>query len=243
MKTNKLYAKTVNNRTRVVRHARSGVAKPTRVFPGPLIRTFLSVMATLIAALPAFGIQEGVIGECLVRKRAESIIDIYERKLFVTPDEVARYVFLTNRRDDGDRSAAVYRAHRKKGSLPGAYWVTVTEAPDSLTAATRNMRVERHDAPVPASVADALHALWEAVLKHSPTDEHAIPCAPTALFSVRTISGARLSAVTVDLDQRCTALINVGESLVDYAKLPLSKRPQAAAEIEKQARRLLQRKR
>jgi hypothetical protein len=59
-----------------------------------------------------------------------------------------------------------------------------------------------------------------------------------------TKKGVRLRAVTVDLpDQNsfCISWMNVGGSLVDYAQLSRSKRPQAAAEIEKQARRLLQR--
>jgi hypothetical protein len=167
----------------------------------------------------------------------------YERKLFVTPDEVARYMFLTNRYDEGDRSAAVYRAPSKKGALPGDYWLTVTEAAGSLTAETRNIRVRRNDAPLPASVAQALHQLWLAVLKQSPTKEHAIPCAPTGFFSVTATNGDRLSAVTVSLDQDslCIALINVGESLVKYAKLPASQRAEAARKIEQESQRLLNR--
>lgn len=248
MKKNKLCAETVNDRTRVVSLAGSTDANLTRVYSRPSFRALLSIIATLIAAVPAFGIQEGAISECLAREGAKSIINeedrsIYERKLFVTPDEVARYVFLTNRFDDGDRSVAVYRAPRKKRSLPGAYWVTVTEAPDSLTAATRNIRVQRHDAALPASAAHALHELWVTTLEQTRIDKDAIPCAPTAVFSVTTTSGARLSAVTVDLDQDslCIALMNVGGSMVNYAKLPESKRPQAAAEIERECIRLLQR--
>lgn len=120
------------------------------VYSRPFFRVLLSVIAILVAATSGFGIQRGSIGECLVREDGKSIINeerrsIYERKLFVTPDEVARYVFLTNRGADGDRSAAVYQARGRKGSLPGAYWVTVTEASDSVTPATRNIRIRRRD--------------------------------------------------------------------------------------------------
>lgn len=188
------------------------------------------------------------LGECLAREGAASIIDResvsrYEAKLFVTPDEVARYVFLTNRWDYGDRSAAIYCVRRKKGSLPGDYWITATVAEDSTRGPHRNRRVQRHDAPLPASVAHAVHALWLAVLQQTPTDEDAIPCAPTGVFSVTSSNGARLTAVTVDLDQDsfCIALMNVGGSLVDYAKSPPSERTQAAAEIEKASAKLLQR--
>jgi hypothetical protein len=236
MKKNNLCAKTVNDRPTVVSFDQI-------VYPRPCCRAFLSVIATLIALVPSFGVQGRSISECLARVETKSIIDEYERRLFVTPDEVARYVFLTNRPDDGDRSAAVYRMRRKKGSLPGAYWVTVTEAPDSLRAETRNMRVERHEAPLPAAAAHALHAVWKAVLKQTPLDEHAIPCAPTAVFSVKTPGGVRLSAVTVDLpqDSICVDLITLGESLVNYSKLPVSRQVDAATKIEKESKRLLAR--
>jgi hypothetical protein len=220
--------------------------KPKRAFSRLSLGAFLSVIATLIATVPAFGNEEGSIGECLARESGKSIINderrsIYERKLFVTPDEVARYVFLTNRGGDGDRSAAVYQAPRKKGSLPGAYWVTVTEASDSLATATRNIRIKRHDAPLPASAALLLHELWRVVLEQSRLDEHAIPCAPTAVFSAKTPSGARISAVTVYLDQasHCISVMEVGHSLVDYGTLPASRRMEAARKIEKESLRLL----
>jgi hypothetical protein len=210
---------------------------------------FLLFVATLVSAISAFGIQEASADECLAREGPKSMINdedrsTYERKLFVTPDEVARYMFLTNRYDDGDRSAAVYRAPFKKGALPGDYWLTVTEAATSLTDERRDISVRRTDAPLPSSAAQTLHQLWLAVLKQSRINKAATPCAPTGVFYVTTKNGARLSAVTVSLDQDsfCVSLMNVGESLVDYAKLPQSKRQQAAAEIEKQARRLLQRR-
>src|SRR5438477_10691505 len=93
---------------------------------------FVSAIVALAFSAPAFGMEAGV-HECFAREGKTSIINKkhrsdYERKLFLTPDEMARYVFLTNRRDDGDRSAAVYRAQRKKKSLPGNYWVTATFA-------------------------------------------------------------------------------------------------------------------
>src|SRR5437588_10636869 len=55
-----------------------------------------------------------------------------ERMLFITPDDIVRYVFLTNGRFDGDRSAAIYHAPEKTGSLSGVYWLTTTEASGSL---------------------------------------------------------------------------------------------------------------
>jgi hypothetical protein len=227
---------------------RSAGPVPALAYSRPLFRVLLLVIAIFVAATSGFGIQRGSIGECLVREGGKSIINkerrsIYERKLFVTPDEVARYVFLTNHGADGDRSAAVYQARRKKGSLPGAYWVTVTEASDSVTPATRNIRITRRDAPLPASAALVLHELWRVVLERSSVVEHAIPCAPTAVFSIGTPSGARISAVTVYLDQDslCIPLMEVGQSLVDYGALPASQRMEAARKLENEIRRLLER--
>lgn len=244
MKENTL-RKTLSLSTRVVTDTGSSMGAPSQRSLG----IFLSIIATLIATVPAFGIQEGSIGECLAREGATSIIDResrsrYEAKLFVTPDEVARYVFLTNRWDYGDRSAAVYRMRAKKGSLPGDYWLTATVAEDSTRGRRRDVGVRRYDAPLPEAVANVLHELWVATIEQSPTDEDAKPCAPTGIFSATTKEGVRLRAVTVDLpdqDSFCIALMDVGGSLVDYAKLRTSQREEAARKIEKDARRLLER--
>lgn len=209
----------------------------------------------LFALLPAVGIvfqivpvQASVIDECFAREGKTPIIykkhrSDYERKLFLTPDEIARYLFLTNRRDDGDRSAAVYRAHPKKESLPGNYWVTATVAADSLIDHP-NASVRRFDAPLPSSVANVLHELWLEVCQRSRVDEEALPSAPTGVFSVVGPDGKRLTVVTVSLlDEHslCISLLNLSGLLEDYAKLPASERAKAATKIEKEARRLLKR--
>jgi hypothetical protein len=186
--------------------------------------------------------------DCWAREGKTSILDketssYFERRLFVTPAEVARYVFLTNRPDDGDRSAAVYRARYEKGAAPDGYWITVTVAEGTVRRNKPHVRVRRYDAPVPASTADVLHALWLAVLQRVPTDEEAIPCAPTAVLSTVTSRGARLKAVTTSLEQTplSIGLLEVGESLIEYAQLPAQQRPQAARVIERECGRLLRR--
>jgi len=189
----------------------------------------------------------GVLDGCLAREGVTPIINRkhtsdYQRKLFVTPDEVARYVFLTNRRDDGDRSAAIYRG-RTEGALPGNYWITATVAADSLIDHP-NASVRRFDAPLPASVANVLHDLWLTVCNQSRIDEEAHPSAPTGVFSVVTGRRSRLTVVIVSLvDARslCLSLLDLSESLINYAKLPKAKRAQAAEAIEKESRRLLNR--
>ena len=71
MKENTLYPNTLNLSTRVGTHA-GFAGKPKRVFSQPSLGTFLSVIATLVATVPAFGIHEGSIGECLVREGTKS---------------------------------------------------------------------------------------------------------------------------------------------------------------------------
>lgn len=194
---------------------------------------------------------------CLAREGKTSIVGAddtarYESKLFVTKDDVARYVFLTNANDDGDRSVAVYREPGKRGSLPEAYWVTSTEAPTSLTdgdsaTAKKKPHIKRADAPIPEAAARKVHALWLAILKASPVDEKAIPLAPTAIISATTANGVRLKAVTVAVgdDPHCiafsVALMRFGQTLINYPQLPESQRVEAARRIEKESQQLLKR--
>lgn len=228
-------------------------AKSVRAFSRSCVRTFIVFLATLGVVLPTFEIAAAeVVDECLAREGKTPIIleestSCYERKLFVTPAEVARYVFLTNRYDDGDRSAAIYRAPHKKGALPGDIWLTATVAADSVRGDHRNVRVRRFDAPLPDPTANVLHELWLTVLKHSRTDEEAIPCAPTGVFYVTTEGGTRLKGVTVAgatvqvRNSFCDALIDLGESLIEYARLPAPRRMDAARKIEEESHRLLKR--
>lgn len=248
MKENILYSRTLNLRTRVS-DTGSSAGDPRRGVSQPSVGGFRLVVATLVAAISAFEIQNASADQCLAREGSTSIIDResrsrYEAKLYVSPDEVARYVFLTNAWYDGDHSAAIYRVPRKKGSLPGDYWITATVAAESTRGRRRNVSVRRYDAPLPESVANVLHELWVTTVEQTPVDEDAIPEAPTGIFSATTSKGVRLRAVTVSLheqDSICGAMMDVGESLIKYAKLPASRRVEAARQIEQEIQRLLKR--
>jgi hypothetical protein len=91
-----------------------GGPKPKQAFSQSCLGTFVAFTVTLTIAMPTFGLAADLAGRCLVRESPNHINKedtyAYKHKLFVTPDEVARYVFLTNRANDGDRSAAVYHA-------------------------------------------------------------------------------------------------------------------------------------
>lgn len=186
---------------------------------------------------------------------AESSEDgrLLKKKLFVTRDEVARYVFLTNG-NDGDRSVALYRAPGKRGSLEGDYWITATEASTSLSRCIpyegqqepyvdpKDVVVRRYDAPFPASTAQVVHQLWLAMLERSqPEDE--IQISPTGVFSATNASGTHLRAATSRLDDNSIslAMMQLGQSLIDYPQLPLSQRANVALEIEKESKRLADR--
>lgn len=167
----------------------------------------------------------------------------YECKLFITKDEIARYVFLTNAKGDGDRSVAIYRAPGRQGSLPGHYWVTVTEASDSLDGNMdiRAVTVRRYDRPLPASTAKAVHELWLAMLERTRVEENTFCTSPTGIFAVRTASGTRLEAVTIERTGNCNAISKVADMLIIYPRHPPPRRFELAKKIEKESYRLLKR--
>lgn len=178
---------------------------------------------------------------------------LLKKKLYVTRDEVARYLFLTNG-DDGDRSVALYRAIGKAGSLQGSYWITTTEVSISLERCIpyegqkepyvdpRSVAVKRYDAALPASTAVVVHELWLAMLERSQPEDH-LKIAPTGIFSAANARGTRLRAATSWLGNTSIsfAMMTMGETLIEYPKLPAAERTKLAVIIEKESKRLLQR--
>ena len=178
---------------------------------------------------------------------------LLKKKLYVTRDEVARYLFLTNG-NGGDRSVALYRAIGKADSLPGSYWVTTTEASTALDLCIpyegqkkapvdpKSVAVERYDADLPASTALAVHELWLAMLERSQPESH-LKISPTGIFSAANASGTRLRAATGWLGNTSISfeMMTLGETLIRYPKLPAAERTKLAGVIEKYSKRLLQR--
>jgi hypothetical protein len=168
----------------------------------------------------------------------------FERRLYVTPDDVVRYVFLTNANYDGDRSVAIYHAPAKERSLAGGYWLTATVASDSIDPENAQaVAVRRYDAPLPAGAATAVRALWLAVVERTRDERDTVICSPTGIFSVTTARGRRLSAITTGLDEGglCLELIRLGSDLVNYPQFAAAKRAEAARKIEEKSRMLLAR--
>jgi hypothetical protein len=178
---------------------------------------------------------------------------LLKKKLYVTRDEVARYLFLTNG-NDGDRSVALYRAAGKAGSLQGSYWVTATEASTALDRCIpyegqeepyidpKTVLVQRYDAPISASAAQAVHELWLAVLERS-QPESEISIAPTGVFAATNAHGTRLRAATSWLGDNSISfsMMTMGWTLIKYPRLPAAERAKLADIIEKESKRLLER--
>jgi hypothetical protein len=178
---------------------------------------------------------------------------LLKKKLYVTDDDVARYVFLTNG-NDGDRSVAVYRAAGKASPLQGSYWVTATEASTALdrcipyegqeeaSVDPKSVLVQRYDAPLPASTAQAVHELWLAMLERS-QPESEIQIAPTGVFSATNARGTRLRAATSWLGDNSIsfAMMTMGWTLIEYPKKTAAERAKLASVIEKESKRLLDR--
>src|SRR6266496_4203709 len=99
---------------------------------------------------------------------------LWQKKLFVTPGEVARFVHLPAFVDT-EVAMSVYQAKGKRGSLAGDYWVTVTEPTVPLSNGIRSVNVQhpvdartitihRADAPLPESAGQAVRRLWSTML-------------------------------------------------------------------------------
>jgi len=104
---------------------------------------------------------------------------LYERKLFVTPGNLARFVLLPGPLAQTEIAFSVYQ----RGERQGDYWVTLTEPTrrladcDPIDSALpkvnpSTIRVRRHDAQLPESAALAVHELWVTMLQQARPD----PC-------------------------------------------------------------------
>src|ERR1051326_950579 len=99
-----------------------------------------------------------------------------EKKLFVTRGDVARYFFVPIFKYP-ETVASVYRAPGRAGGLRGGFWLTVTrptrriahlfDRRDAEMSDARTIKVERRDAPMPESTANATHRVWMTMLQQA----------------------------------------------------------------------------
>jgi hypothetical protein len=180
--------------------------------------------------------------------------ELWKQKLLVTPGEIARFVGLPGT-GGVETTVSVYRAPGKEGSLPGDYWMTATQASESLwncvEPGTKGqvdpnaIAVERCDAAIPESTALTVHKSWLTMLSQSRPqhDSRVIPVdSSREIFSAVDAEGRILQGESPTAPKINTnALINIALSLLEYCGADASSRATIATDIEKAASNLLDR--
>ena len=174
---------------------------------------------------------------------------VWQRQLLVTPGDVARFVGLPGT-GDVETAVSIYRKPGKNNSLPGDYWVAVTQASESLWRAVESkidpttIRVQRCDAPIPESTAVAVQKAWMAMLTQTrPRKASGISVdSSQEIFSAAKPDGAILEGESSSVPKQNTkALIDIALSFMEYCEAPVAKRAQITSNIEKTASKLLTR--
>lgn len=181
----------------------------------------------------------------------------YERlcreKLFVTPGEVARYFFVPIWRDP-ETLVSIHRSRpQRAGSLPGNYWVTVTRPtrridrlftdPNAHPSEAKAIRVERRDAPIPESTAQAIHRVWLAMLRgaRARTRLDGQLDSDAMFFSATDAAGKTIRAEQYGLGDDGFELGQIGQFLIGYGYVSGRERAALAREIEAKASALYKR--
>ncbi len=183
---------------------------------------------------------------------------LWQRKLLVTPGNVARFAHIPGFAQPEVVVCVDKRPNQKEG-LPGGYWVTFTEASESLwnciptgdekftgrgVADARAVKVRRCDAPLPETTARTICTLWLKMLtKSTPLPERCFGVdSPTENFAAINPDGRLLEAEAPSCESKNTSeLIRIGFLLLDYCNADNGKRAELARKIEDRASALLAR--
>ncbi len=170
-------------------------------------------------------------------------------KLLVTSGEVARFVSLPGSASV-ETSVSVYKMPGKRGSLPGDYWVTVTQASKSLWEAAqaesnpKAIRIERLDAPLPQVTAQTVHDAWISTLirvKPTPRSEEVLVDSTQEIFSAAKSEGSIIEGQAPSSPgPKTKALIEVAFSLIEYCDKPPALRRKLARDIRSRAMKLIE---
>lgn len=180
--------------------------------------------------------------------------ELWERKLLLSPGETARFVSLPGT-VGVETAISVYQAPGKQNSLPGNYWVTVTQATERLWGYIEpgnehrvdplKIPVERCDAPIAAPAAIAMHKVWLTMLER---------CRPQEKSNEILVDSSREIVSAVDArgvvlrgessttpKENSKALTNIARSLMEYCEALVAKRAEIESNIEETACNLLAR--
>jgi len=178
----------------------------------------------------------------------------YERlsreKLLVTPGEIARFISLPGS-GSVETSVSVYQMPGKSGSLPGDYWVTVTQASKSLWEATQSdskpetVKVERLDAPLPQVVAQSVHDAWVRMLMRikpaSKSEDEVMVDSTQEIFSASKSDGTVMEGqAPTHPGPKTKGHIEIAFSLIEYCDKPPALRNKIARDIQKHVRKLIE---
>lgn len=178
---------------------------------------------------------------------------LWQEKLFITPANVARYVYLP-----ADASVEVAVAvWNETGPSNGNYFVTTTQPSKQLwqcidTGAQEmvgrkplnkdSISVIRHEARLPNSTARAIKRVWVAMLlqvRPIPSEPKALDSS-TEIFSAPGPHGETLEGqIPTGATHKTIALFNIANMLADYCDSSDDERPTKAAKIEKACLELL----
>ncbi|HEV2803756.1 MAG TPA: hypothetical protein VGW57_02380 [Chthoniobacterales bacterium] len=180
--------------------------------------------------------------------------ELWQRKLLLTPGETARFVSLPGT-TGVETVISVYQASGKENSLPGDYWVTVTQASGRLWNCVapgprdhvdpQTIRVERCDVPIAQTTALALHKLWVTMLSQSRLQQKSneiVVDSSSEIFSATNSNGIVLEGESsTSPGQNTKALIGIATSLMEYCGAPVAKRAELTRKIKKSTSNLLAR--
>lgn len=175
---------------------------------------------------------------------------LYEHKLFVSKDDVARYLFLPGLFGTEKSVAISCSANRNRGAqkqclvtstiASGRLWNAIQEAYRKKTKVPM-ITVRTRTAPLPESTAIAIRQLWRAAIDSAieppPSDDRLDNS--YQIFSTIDLSGKMTRAETYGFGVRNRMLIDLGERLITYCSLPVSIREQEALRIEARAKSLV----
>lgn len=196
-----------------------------------------------------------------VQYRAGGELEVYDKlcraKLFLTTGDTARLLEQVGSRVP-EIAVSIYRDTTKAHSLPGGYWLTLTQPSVSLWDVVENksgplvesqsVKILRLDVPMPESTALAVHKLWVVMLKQAkplPKGKYGIglDCAMET-FSATNSDGKSFEAEVPCIDLKTKSsntrrLIEIGRNFISYFNIPVHERPELARKIENAADALL----